>query len=90
MHDMHSIGINKNSEMVARVSKKEYISYFHYLMNLQRDTFKFKSLNELLKYCQKIKNGKLKLTSSVKRDLAVYGYYFLEEELHKYATKHPF
>lgn len=82
--------INKNGKMVARVSKKEYISYFHYLMNLQRDTFKFKSLNELLKYCQKIKNGKLKLTSSVKRDLAVYGYYFLEEELHKYATMHQF
>ena len=82
--------INKNGKIVAQVSKKQYISYFHYLMNLQHDSFKFNSLKELLKYCQKIKSGKLKLTSSVKRDLAVYGYYFLEEELHKYATMHQF
>ena len=93
-YSIHSVDqellINKNGEIVANINKKQDISFFHYLMSLQKESFKFKSLDELLCYCQKIKKGKLKLTPSVKSDLAIYGYYFLEEEVHKYATMHQF
>lgn len=40
--------------------------------------------------CQQIKKGKINLTPTVKSDLVAYGFYYLEMELHKYATMHHF
>lgn len=82
--------VSKEGRIVANTYKEQYISFFHYLMNLQKESFKFKSLRELLRYCRKIKKGEMKLTSSVQRELVMYGYYYLEEELHKYAKMHQF
>ena len=82
--------VDKEGRIEVNVNKEEYISYFHYLMSLQKESFRFKSLNGLLRYCKKIKKGEVKLTPSVQKELAVYGYFFLEEELHKYAKMHQF
>ena len=82
--------IDKDCHIVTEINKKTDISCFHYLMNLEKESFRFASLEELLQYCQKIKKGKINLTPSVKSDLVTYGFYYLEMELHKYATMHHF
>ena len=82
--------VNGGNKVLLCANKGCEISCFHYLMSLQKDCFRFKTLSELVEYAQKIKNGKIKLTASVKRDLVVYGQYFFEEKLHRYSKMYGY
>lgn len=75
--------LDKDAQVIARVDKDKHISYFHFLMNQQRDNFRFKSLGELMEYCKADPQKRIG-----RKDLAVYAYFFLEEELHKYALQY--
>ena len=75
--------LNKDAQVIVRVDKDKHISYFHFLMSQQRDKFRFKSLGELIKYCKADPRKRIG-----RKDLVVYAYFFLEEELHKYALQY--
>lgn len=82
--------VDGDNNVLLCADKEHYISCYHYLMSLQKDKFRFNSLGELVEYAQKVKNGKIKLTASVKRDLVVYGQYFFEEKLHRYSKMYGY
>ena len=75
--------LDKDAQVIACVDKAKHISYFHFLMSQQRDKFRLKSLGELIKYCKADPRKRIG-----RKDLAVYAYFFLEEELHKYALQY--
>lgn len=72
--------LDQNAKAIIRLDKEKYVSYFHFLMDQQRENFRFKSLGELIKYCKT--NPRKRIG---RKELVVYAYFFLEEELHKYA-----
>ena len=82
--------VDGDNNVLLCADKEHYISCYHYLMSLQKDKFRFNSLGELVEYAQKIKNGNIKLTASVKRALVVYGQYFFEEKLHRYSKMYGY
>lgn len=75
--------LDKDAQVIARVDKDKHISYFHFLMNQQRDNFRFKSLGELMEYCKADPQKRIG-----RKELAVYAHFFMEEELHKYALQY--
>lgn len=82
--------VDGDNNVLLCADKERYISCYHYLMSLQKDKFRFNSLGELVEYAQKIKNGNIKLTASVKRALVVYGQYFFEEKLYRYSKMYGY
>lgn len=82
--------IDENNLVIADIDKRQYTSFYHYLMNMCNGKFKFSSLKSLLRYAREVKKGKVKLTPFVARELVVYGYYFMEEILCEYALMHRF
>lgn len=72
--------LDQNAKAIIRLDKDKHISYFHFLMDQQRENFRFKSLGELITYCKA--NPRKRIG---RKDLVIYAYFFLEEELHKYA-----
>lgn len=82
--------IDENNQVIADIDKRQYTSSYYYLMNMCNGKFKFTSLKSLLRYAKEVKNGNIKLTPFVARELVVYGYYFMEEILCEYALMHGF
>ena len=82
--------IDENNQVIADIDKRQYTSFYHYLMNMCNGKFKFASLKSLLRYAREVKKGNVKLTPFVASELVVYGYYFMEEILSEYALKHGF
>lgn len=75
--------LDQNAQIIVRVNKDKHISYFHFLMNQQRNNFRFHSLGELIKHCKENPPKRIG-----KNEQAVYAYFFIEEELHKYALQY--
>lgn len=75
--------LDQDAQVIVRVNKDKHISYFHFMMNQQRDNFRFKSLGELIKHCKTNPQKRIG-----KKELVVYAYFFIEEELHKYALQY--
>ena len=72
--------LNGDAKAIVRLDRDRHVSYFHFLMDQQRENFRFKSLGELIKYCKTSPRKRIG-----RKELVVYAYFFLEEELHKYA-----
>ena len=68
------LGFSMEIKEIRGFDKDKHISYFHFLMNQQRDNFRFKTLGELIKYCKA--NPRKRIGS---KDLVVYAYFFMEE-----------
>ncbi len=78
--------LDENCLVIARINKRNDVSYFHFLMNQQRKQFRFKTINELLSYCKNIDEKTISYTD--KEDIITYAYFFLEEILQKYAAQY--
>lgn len=72
--------LDKDARVLVRLNKEKHISYFHFLMDQQRGSFRFKSLRELIDYCKADPQKRIG-----RKDLVAYAYFFIEEELHRYA-----
>lgn len=78
--------LDKERRIRMKVNKRKEISCFHYLMSQVQDEFRFKSLKELLCYCGKMKDRRI--SHADKEEVIIYAYYFMEEMLQQYATRH--
>ena len=78
--------LDKEGRILMKVNKRKELSCFHYLMSQVQDEFRFKSLKELLCYCRKMKDWRV--SHADKEEVIIYAYYFMEEMLQQYATRH--
>lgn len=78
--------LDQQGKILVRVNKRKDISYFHFLMNQQRDQFRFKTFQSLLLYCKK-KQDKV-ISHREQEEIVIYAYFFMEEMLQQYATRY--
>lgn len=78
--------LDKEGRIRMKVNKRKEISCFHYLMSQVQEEFRFKSLKELLCYCRKMKDRRI--SHADKEEVIIYAYYFMEEMLQQYVTRH--
>lgn len=70
-----------------QVDRRKGTSIFCYLMMQQEENFRYRSLNAVLRFFKEIKKGK-KVSKAEKEEAIIYGYFFLEQQLHQYSVYH--
>lgn len=78
--------LNQQGKILVRINKRKDVSYFHFLMNQQRDQFRFKTFQSLLSYCKKKRDKAI--SHKEQEEIVIYAYFFMEEMLQQYATCH--
>ena len=76
--------LDQKGRILVRVNKRKDVSYFHFLMNQQREQFRFKTFQSLLSYCKKKRDKRI--SHKEQEEILVYAYFFMEEMLQQYAT----
>lgn len=69
--------LDQKGRILVRVNKRKDVSYFHFLMNQQREQFRFKTFQSLLSYCKKKRDKRI--SHKEQEEILVYAYFFMEE-----------